>query len=92
MFLHLEHFLNDGIETAIALNDVPIGISDSLAEHDGFLLGLGDGPPAPGCEHPLGTVQKGLLPGDRNHLDTPAETRGVSAKAVGGQLPRNATR
>ena len=46
MFFHLEHFLNDGIETAIALNDVPIGISDSLAEHDGLLLGLGDAPVA----------------------------------------------
>ena len=55
--LGLDDFLNDGIEAAMAFKGLPIGISDSLAEHDGFLLGLGDGPPAPGCEHTAGAVE-----------------------------------
>ena len=92
LFLHLDDFRNDGIPAAMALDGVKIGVSDGLAEHGGFLLGLGDGPPAPGCEHPLGTVQKVLLPGDRKPPRHAGWTRGVSAKAVGGQLPRNAVR
>ena len=70
--LRLEDFLNGGIETAMAFKGVPIGISDGLAEHDGFLLGVADALPAPGCEYPAGAVQKVLLPGDCGHFDAPA--------------------
>ena len=62
MFLHLEDSFNDGIDAAMAVEGLPIGIGDGLAEHGGLRLGLCDTPAAPGCGHTLGAVQDVLLP------------------------------
>lgn len=58
-----------------------------MAEHDGFLLGVGDAPAAPGCEHTGGVVECVLLPSDCNHLDLPAGPAEFLPKAAEGSSP-----
>ncbi len=72
MFLHLEHSLNDGIETAMAFNGVPIGISDSLAKNRRFRLGNCRVSGCPSLENALGAVEMLLVPSDREYRDSPA--------------------
>ena len=74
----MEDFLDGGIETAMAFKGLPIGVGNGLAQHDGFLLGAGDAPAAPGCEHTAGAVEQVLLPGGRNTSMRRPESRSLS--------------
>ena len=53
----LADLIHDRIETAMAFDGVPIGISDCLAKGAGFSLGLAHVSGYPGLEHPVGAVQ-----------------------------------
>ena len=66
----------------MSFEGVLIGFIDGPLEHEDFFLGVGDFPGEPRLEHPLGAVQKVLLPGDRNHLDPPAELSELVPKVV----------
>ena len=61
-----------GIKAAIRFEGVPIGVIDGLAEHEDFLLGVGDFSGEPILKHPLGAVEYVLLPGNGNDLDAAA--------------------
>ncbi len=47
-------------------------IEAALAQHEDLFFVLAHVSDRPGLEPPAGAVQELLLPGDRNHLDTPA--------------------
>ncbi len=71
----------------MAFNGVQIGVSDGVADHDCFLLGVADGPPLAGCKHPLRPVQKVQLPRNHNHLDAAAGLPEVVPRATVRGLP-----
>ena len=71
----------------MVIDGVAIGISDCLSECLCFFLGLRRVIGSPGLEHPLGAVQKVLLPGHCNDLDAPAGLAELVPKLpMGGPL------